>query len=528
MNECTRPVQPCDTQATCTNTIGSYQCSCNPGFYGNGQTCLENDECTENTHDCHANASCTNTYGHFYCECYPGFFGSGRNCTDVNECQDGSNECHLNATCYNSVGNYSCECDIGFSGNGFHCQECQNMTYGVNCKNQCLCNTSNTRTCNRENGTCMCKDGWTGNTCDEDIPECTNTPQICGPNSRCNEVQGSYQCLCNDGYQMSANLECQNINECNTTRHNCHPNAQCKDTEGHYTCSCKSGFTGNGTYCTAIPMTPSNVSNEEAKYTVKIRFAMAMNQQTLDEHYIQISQNMKSSLTSFYQATITDFQRVVILYLRVGSLIVEHELVTRNTQLDQQKSDITSTMQRLNSGSVKIIYENEEQQITSLELKDPETEQFVNISSASACTIYEAVNPCPKDHQCSETDGQLACSPRPQSDSYKLTFGLGVGISVAATIIIMAVIVYVYMKRRGNTCMSEPLRDYDNESETSGNSGDSLIHTSVKGMAKRSDTTGMSGPFSLPRVTANQINETGARATQFPHHQHYPRSSRWN
>lgn len=52
------------------------------------------------------------------------------------------------------------------------------------------------------------------------------------------------------------------------------------------------------------------------------------------------------------------------------------------------------------------------------------------------------------------------------ADSYKLTFGLGVGISVAATIIIMAVIVYVYMKRRGNTCMSEPPRDYDNESET--------------------------------------------------------------
>lgn len=63
-------------------------------------------------------------------------------------------------------------------------------------------------------------------------------------------------------------------------------------------------------------------------------------------------------------------------YNRVGSLIVEHELVTRNTKLNQQKSDITSTMQRLNSGSVKIIYENEEQQITSLELKDPETEQF--------------------------------------------------------------------------------------------------------------------------------------------------------
>lgn len=213
-------------------------------------------------------------------------------------------------------------------------------------------------------------------------------------------------------------------------------------------------------------------------------------------------------------------------YNRVGSLIVEHELVTLNTQLDQQKSDITSTMQRLNSGSVKILYENKEQQITSLELKDPVTEQFVNISSGSACTIYEAVNPCPKDYQCSETDGQLACSPRPQSDSYKLTFGLGVGIPLVATLIIV-VAVFVYMKR-GNTCVSEPSRDYDNESDTSGNSGDSLIHTSIKGITKRLDTTGMQGPLSLPRVTTNQINETGARATQFPYHQHHPRSSRWN
>ena len=31
---------PCDVTATCTNRIGSYQCSCEKGFLGNGTSCL--------------------------------------------------------------------------------------------------------------------------------------------------------------------------------------------------------------------------------------------------------------------------------------------------------------------------------------------------------------------------------------------------------------------------------------------------------------------------------------------------------
>ena len=29
----------CDTDATCTNTEGSYQCVCNDGYSGNGTVC---------------------------------------------------------------------------------------------------------------------------------------------------------------------------------------------------------------------------------------------------------------------------------------------------------------------------------------------------------------------------------------------------------------------------------------------------------------------------------------------------------
>ena len=37
INECS--ISPCDTNARCTNTPGSYNCSCNSGYTGNGTHC---------------------------------------------------------------------------------------------------------------------------------------------------------------------------------------------------------------------------------------------------------------------------------------------------------------------------------------------------------------------------------------------------------------------------------------------------------------------------------------------------------
>ena len=42
----------------------------------------DKDECTEQLHDCHEDAKCSNTIGSFYCTCKSGFYGDGRKCTD--------------------------------------------------------------------------------------------------------------------------------------------------------------------------------------------------------------------------------------------------------------------------------------------------------------------------------------------------------------------------------------------------------------------------------------------------------------
>ena len=41
-DECKNGLHDCDINANCTNTIGSFECTCNDGFFGDGKTCISN------------------------------------------------------------------------------------------------------------------------------------------------------------------------------------------------------------------------------------------------------------------------------------------------------------------------------------------------------------------------------------------------------------------------------------------------------------------------------------------------------
>ena len=45
---------------------------------------LDVDECASASHKCHANADCANTHGSYNCTCKPGYTGDGHNCTGEN------------------------------------------------------------------------------------------------------------------------------------------------------------------------------------------------------------------------------------------------------------------------------------------------------------------------------------------------------------------------------------------------------------------------------------------------------------
>uniref|UniRef100_H2Y5Q7 EGF-like domain-containing protein n=1 Tax=Ciona savignyi TaxID=51511 RepID=H2Y5Q7_CIOSA len=98
----------CHANATCTNNIGSFTCSCNTGFTGNGVNCSDIIECTSGTHNCHANATCTNNIGSYTCSCNTGFTGDGVNCTDINECISSTHNCSGNEQCTNTIGSFTC------------------------------------------------------------------------------------------------------------------------------------------------------------------------------------------------------------------------------------------------------------------------------------------------------------------------------------------------------------------------------------------------------------------------------------
>ena len=82
---------------------------------------IDVDECTMNTDNCHEDAFCTNKIGSFNCTCNPGYEGNGTNCTDIDECTLDTHNCHDDATCKNTKGSFNCTCNSGFDGNGTHC-----------------------------------------------------------------------------------------------------------------------------------------------------------------------------------------------------------------------------------------------------------------------------------------------------------------------------------------------------------------------------------------------------------------------
>lgn len=151
--------------SSCSNTIGSYTCTCENGYEGDGFICNDINECNLNSTKCPLNSKCINYDGGYECTCLDGFKlnSTTQLCEDINECHfNETNECQLNSICKNTIGSYRCLCKNGFKGNGIYC---------------------------------------------EDVNECLLELDNCWPNSKCLNTKGSFICVCNMGFKLE-NKKC--------------------------------------------------------------------------------------------------------------------------------------------------------------------------------------------------------------------------------------------------------------------------------------------------------------------------------
>lgn len=98
VNECEDHTDNCSTLAKCTNADGSYNCTCNTGYSGTGFDCegrrieklslslsnammhIDIDECHLKVTICGVLATCYNTPGSYNCTCDSGYTGDGVVC----------------------------------------------------------------------------------------------------------------------------------------------------------------------------------------------------------------------------------------------------------------------------------------------------------------------------------------------------------------------------------------------------------------------------------------------------------------
>jgi len=305
IDACTYNGQPCFKGVTCTDlsppaNITGYTCGpCPSGYSGDGENCDDINECANNSLN-NCAQKCTNTPGSFVCSCNLGFKLNSNNhdCDDINECEP-TNDCMHQ--CNNTDGNYTCYCNEFFEVDPNDRKSCipSNPCSSNDCNQVCYKKQDNTQACDCFSGYQLGNDG---KTC-EDIDEC-NIPGVKCTQDCENSIPG-YECKCFPGYKLEDDdFTCTDINEClDQNSYSCPGKFRvCENIPGNYTCKCQDGlYFINGT-CQALKVgekppdptvpPPKPASEQEIQNSVELRLA----NMTKDQYNATIDKNLKETM----------------------------------------------------------------------------------------------------------------------------------------------------------------------------------------------------------------------------------------
>jgi len=218
IDECLEETDKCASHGSkCTNTIGSYKCSCLENYFGNGKECDAVDVCLKKP--CPANSKCENIDKYRGC-----FKQSIENQKVVNvkemNADDCIKHCRKNSFELAFVKNNKCSCENKIRATEVDKNNCNTTCFSNNQKCGGLYDFVSVYQTGELNS-CRCLEGFVKkNEVCVDVNEC-NVEGVCPSNSVCVNKEGSYSCKCDDGFIMTSNKECKQpiVKHCESFTH---------------------------------------------------------------------------------------------------------------------------------------------------------------------------------------------------------------------------------------------------------------------------------------------------------------------
>uniref|UniRef100_A0A8W8N521 Fibrillin-1 n=1 Tax=Magallana gigas TaxID=29159 RepID=A0A8W8N521_MAGGI len=480
----------CGSNARCSETNGSYICNCDVGYKKDAfGSCADVDECSLGSDTCHENADCTNIVGNFTCSCKTGFSGDGYSCTACDSTHYGVG-CSSPCTCIedNTVdcNDVTGQCNCKTTWNGTNCDvdvnECDLGTNG--------CNSTIEICVNRDDGwNCSCLHGSTNGVCNEmttstmtestyestqtivqstvESSESTEASPTTTGGSESTTKEMTTSTMTESTYESTQTIVQSTVESSESTEASPTTTGGSESTTKDITTTTMTESTYESTQTTVQSTVASSQSTEPSPTTtggsesttkekvtayvpqtseVKLGVVVTFRKNISLTNYDQVVKTMESSLTNFYKSRITGFIKVLILVIRRGSTIVEHEVIANKTEKANQ--DLVTSMFILSKSNIK--YENENLTTSSVLVKDDTGRKLVITNTSSKCDVYVISNPCGENEKCVEDEKIAYCrtETRDSNDNFQLILGLGVGITLLTIAIFIGIIIFCYFRRR--------------------------------------------------------------------------------
>ncbi|KAH9504425.1 hypothetical protein Btru_063570 [Bulinus truncatus] len=222
------------------------------------RNCLP-DDCQDKSfrHNC----TCFLNQTDFWCTC------NGSVCSPANDpCY--KQLCGNGGTCHSSGTDWHCQCSPGFTGPTcaspvFNQLQSTSCYYG-NCESQdCLLNCENGGNCLKIGSAsqCLCKDGFNGHHCENNIDDCS--VNYCLNGGHCKDGISNFTCSCPEGF---TGILCEtNLDDCLNSP--CQNNGTCQDCHNGFKCFCQPGYTGDVCETTIDPCDSHPCYNGATCYT---------------------------------------------------------------------------------------------------------------------------------------------------------------------------------------------------------------------------------------------------------------------